>query len=1779
MNYFAQSALENICDKVSRLREKGAGQRRIIITTSAFPPDVTLDLARMLDDFVLKEAGIVLTFKTAKILGDDWFKKPEYAKIHEELDRRKWIDDTGNLTRYRSAAPPIDGKIELCVLVGADQVVDASSLADFYRCDPRNVWQEQMEGSFDAWIRKRLDNASVGYDERTIINFNTVLTALEEQGCADLFQIARLLAELPLENNGIQDGRDAGKMLLRSLRPFNLPSFVGFKFTRSRKLTPYLEVAVRFFRYDLFLEEQTRRKALKAIDSLLKEKEHDIDDNSLFIEEERGQFDTDKDFIEAVREYVENEDSSLRDILLDSDFIAIHDKILKFKIKKEREPKELPIRKLSGGPVEMVLTGLWQTLRDFCDDSSLPRPELKSIIILGEKFRHDNEGISDGAPVTAAEAESNAREYLRKLVGGVDQYFSEKYLDASVFGDETIDVESKLYYDEIECSHARTAEPSLTFRIELIFHEVEEPFVRKYAWRLPETHTFRMAKELIEWAVESIAERYPNPTILPAFHIPYHEELIRAKDDDETRRVLLHAVRDVFADSTNLITDEWRQQNDPLLPYLRELAIAYRRFLSKAKEDGLHSIFHKDADGQSSPWEELYKTYEAAARAYCGEDEQCLNSPMAAMLMRAFLIIASRGKYNHAWVADPFERSGVATVLHPAVLEMLCDHIGYLFACFNYAAAREWRATNIKKPFHLSKWQDYLDLSTIQMPLGGLIGDENLIIDTQVRGQELIHCIGSPASEEAPLSTRLLLRYEGFDEEDIADTEMFAETRESRLICNILRDYLDIHPHARDGFSMAVYRNKDIQPVISAVHAFLSELAEGDMPLLGETRSRPYAVTITVFTEAGEDVGVSRWIEQWKERWEAAESEEKYAVYRHCLFSIAHRVVPSQDINRRAFARMIRESLDVDIAVLYDFIGAGLRGNEFQRVESYDVRERTLKFPIIEKSFCTVDDPQLRLRRARVISNPQFRLSSLNLETMARLKNSNTPPSQEHVLMGYGDFAPWQEVVDELHKHAEWVICIDPSIDDKLIKMRRDKPAEEREIIGFGSGVGLHGELNFTISTEHFQLTDIRFRMERAISGLYPGWQNNTLTVISESVIKEARALSGLSLVRATGVGTYLHDFLAYSLTSKILTSDNDLLCNHLISLDAYRHWFTQDDQSRPDLLWMIARLDKDGRIILDMHLIECKMGQENKIYLEKAVQQIQNGFSTLIPAFMPRKLQGSDDVRPDQRYWWLQLHRLIASKAEIKRQRQDAVMAAMERLADGDYIISWQGAVLAYWTDSDGSSLEHVSNEFYEDVNIGSLQFGIYSMGRNAVHEICTGGKTIKLDWPKVTFRFGDDFEVAPKIVLAETTDESEIIKTTPSQEVKPVVTTTTTKPDDVLKETKPVTELPRHIPERILLGKTAHGGREVFWEFGHRELPNRHLLVFGTSGMGKTYAIQCLLCEMGRQQQNVLVMDYTNGFLPNQLEKETKLILDPYQHIVRQSPLPVSPFKLQKQEIDDGFEIPETLVSGAKRIAGTFSQVYESMGDQQYSVLLDALMTLIEQSGNVSTLAGLLNVLESFIDDGQHDKQKVLTTISKLKPFVLEKPFADQASGLDWRSIFSGDEHRCHVFQFAGMDALSARLVIEFTLWDLNAFVRGTGNKNLPKVVVLDEAQNLDLSEQSPVAKYLTEGRKFGLSLILATQTMKNLQGDKLNRLFQAGHKLFFRPADTELQEHARLMVQSAGGTQQEWITNLSSLVKGQCYSIGPSLNAATGKLEAKAFKIQITSLGERFGINKKG
>ena len=130
----------------------------------------------------------------------------------------------------------------------------------------------------------------------------------------------------------------------------------------------------------------------------------------------------------------------------------------------------------------------------------------------------------------------------------------------------------------------------------------------------------------------------------------------------------------------------------------------------------------------------------------------------------------------------------------------------------------------------------------------------------------------------------------------------------------------------------------------------------------------------------------------------------------------------------------------------------------------------------------------------------------------------------------------------------------------------------------------------------------------------------------------------------------------------------------------------------------------------------------------------------------------------------------------------------------------------------------------------------------------------------------------------------------------------------------------------------------------------------------------------------------------------------------------------------------------------------------------------------------------------------------------------------------------------------------------------------------MVLDEVQNLDHREESPLAQLLREGRKFGFSLILATQIMSNLEKDERDRLFNAAHKLFFRPADTEIKKYAEIAAIFTDEKVDAWIKKLAALKKGECYSLGPSLNESTGSLEFKAFHIVITSLKDRSNLEKK-
>ncbi len=1822
MSYFADSAWNYLAKKIDRLQQEGIAGRRLLVIVPSLDEERMLTLAETFTNRCIPSPGLELAIKIAQVVMKDWSSEgTAKATLHG------WIDDRGNLTYYRNlAAKP--GKTNLIVLCGADRITDAGSLADFHRCDLDVVWNAEMRGSFQTWVGEKLKGIGLQNVEiAELKEFDRLLLPLLDHGKADLLSIGDWLAALDL--GPADSARDALKIMLGRFDTFQLPKFTGFILGRKRgTLSPYIEKASAFFAYTMFLDAKEREKAVKAIDKMLTVIDAGEDTGVRFEDQDvLGPYATPQDFLSGLNNFILTEDSEHRERLRQCDFVTIVDKILKFRKKTEEKEKKDTLHKLSGGPVEVVLHAVWQTFREFGRDKRFPDAQVQGIEIMADRFKHDYENADDSDEIDAtADRTESARKYLSRLLGGIDQLVTSR-LELPGKEGENLPVTSSLALDDTPCVYGKTAEPQLEFSVTLTHSGGTEPYRRKFAWRLPEIQSYRLAEALLHWARNALnAER--STWKLPVFHLPYYEELLRATDDEETRRVMLHCVRDARPDDfkvTNLLGREWLASNDVLLPLLKVLAERYALFVQAAFEHGLHATLFSDK------WADLRQAHASVCR-FLVQDPNGAESQMAAMLLRAFLVVQRRAsQLGTAWGTEPFERSGVATVLHPATLEMLEAHVLFLFSCFNAAGALELHREDRRKAFAENIWTGYVDLASIQSPLMGLLYNEDQNLDTNVRGDELIHRIGTPADREATLSTRLLVRYDNSSEdEQVTDAEMFREGRESKLLYRLMTDYFRLHPHARDGLNLAVFRNQDIQPIIAAVHQYVNKLAdEKDRRyyVLSPERRKPYAIGITIFTESGDDVDVTRWIEQWQERWEAAETENKLQAYRRCRFSVAHRIVEARQLG--VFQRLINDSFEADIAVLYDFIGAGQGGNRFQEVAPFDVTARTLKFPILEKSCCAVRHPTDSYKRSRVISNRQFALGTLHAEVMHRLKNQGVQPGKEFVILGVGDFAPWRGVVDALHAKAEWVICVDPNMDERLIKIPAGGRTREREIIGFGSGVGSHGEANYTISTEQFSLADVQVRLAASIQEVYGGcgWTVEDCHSAAKGVLREARELSGLSLVRATGVGHYIRDFMAYSLTRKMLRDSRAVLCDHLVSLDAYRHWFDlSDDERRPDLMWLTAWLDADNRVCLKTHLIECKVAQRSDEHLLKARAQINNGLRVLISAFAPRSSQHGaterEDHRPDQRYWWLQLHRLVTSKAEINSNQQAEVLSALERLAEGDYVIDWGASVFAFWNDDTSEGTKRIGT--WKPVETKDLTADMYAIGSEFVRKLAVDGTHTSLtwgEWRKLAQEEGanvcdnlDDIELPPgedddedmplwdeQQDREEGDAEPEDIELPDAHEPEPAIPEPTPEPvvaapvpiSDAVSppptpqpaqvsaiagcDAPPMPTVTTAIPDRILLGKTVNGAKPVYWEFGNSELANRHMLVFGTSGMGKTYAIQCLLSELGRAGQNSLVIDYTDGFIPSKLEKATQSCLEPKQWFIRQKPLPISPFKPQVSE-EAGMTFKDTPITVAKRVSAIFKSVYE-LGNQQFPVLIDAITEGVEHSGDGFTMAQLLAVLETYIQDEIHSTGTVRTTISKLKPFIQSTPFADDKNGIGWRELFADKTSRCHVFQFHMVDRHSARALIEFVLWDLYSFVSSFGNKHLPRVVVLDEVQNLDLGPDAPVAKYLTEGRKHGLALVTATQTVKGVGGvndARVSRLFQAEHKVFFKPTENEMREHAQLLHNAISNVSvQDWATRLASLQIGESWSLGRSLNETTGRLVFQAQRIRITSLEER-GFN---
>jgi DNA phosphorothioation-dependent restriction protein DptH len=1762
VNYLAQTIVDAIVN-----RAKGKEVARFVLPSypSALLLRVGIDLEERLAR--IAERRVALVYGIARRLGEQWEESDSPADRASIATAREkgWYNKGDNLTSIRNQRrDPTREDCLVALIAGYDHMDDQASLRDFFHLDDPAVWTICLRRSFKPWVEAKLRHSGMEVDGPGVDQVAVVMDALYAHGLADLPAISRYLDNLDISS--LSGPRGLYRMVLGQLAPFNLPRMTSLADGRGKDFASYLSPAQEFLNYSQFLDDTKRKKAIRSIENY-----RNAQKRREPTEEERGEFASLEELLASLDRYVDSGSEEERRRLLTADFPLILDGILGYrKPRQERgdPPRVLKVRKLSGLPPEVFLRAIWLTLSDYVKDAgdrdAVPEEELQGIALQSRLFRHDFD--ADDEEAAGAEGDNAlARAFLRRVLGGLDDLLERHVELTRREGLEPVKVTSRLCPgtgNDIAYSRSASSEPHLAF--DVLLSHYGGTFKREFLWSLPQNHQSRLLDELLSWASRWF---HGGGSGLPAFVAPYVPELFQARDEDEVNRLTGMALGSHGCRVVNLLAVP-DIGNDPVMPYLQSLSVAYQNFLLAFEKAGFFAAVESEFDGLRGAYE---KSCEAFLDKYLHYGERSCVGPL---LFKAFSLFDAHSSAEELWVWREYAECSVVTPLHPALLEMLRYQYNFLCESFSTYAAEALKSTNLRsRPFNEGRWNLVVDLARVERPLFGTIRDGNRVLDSTVRGYGYLHLMGSCHPQPATAASRLLLEYDSTeDDEEIDDGELFRETRVSKLVQNTLLDYRAIHPHANDGLSIGAYCGGEVQPVVAGIDRYLERTlsAQGDSP---------YGLSVVLFSEAGDDSSVTRWLNAWRDRWQAAEMPAGKSYYAKCNISIACRVVPA-DGQRKAFANLLRRT-PLDLIFFTDFVSAD--SSDFDPVPTEQLPDDDYrKFPVLEKACSMVTGGGMTSRRQRILSNRRFELAALHAEVMARLKKGPMDPKLRHLVVSTSDFMTWRGPVDAAHEAGSWVICIDPTVDERLLRSGREKGTRNREIIGFGTGVGAHGEANYTVSTEQFAMTDVKKGISSQLAARLQPWDAETRDKVADSLVREAAGMAGLSVVRATGRSEYVRDYISYATVRKLLPKDPQAFCDELVSLDAFRHWFDDgEDRVRPDLLRLRATI-VDGFFQVEAQVLECKLAQQSEDYLSEAGVQVEAGLKRLSGCMRPResaKPIGLED-RPDQRYWWMQLHRLIASRGVSSMPRYSESLAALERLGDGYFDITWQGAVIAFWTDLQGVGPRL---ETQWSINLDGRMVTVPAFGTDGdfVRRVCLEGARLDIfsGADPVNIRFHRPHRDGG---TTGGSGAGEFGGTLPSGEQKQMDVDTPQEPEEEAQPaanherkdggdegTRPITV--RTVPDRILLGSAVTGGKDVYWEFGHRELPNRHILVFGASGTGKTYTIQALLCELGKVGLNTLIVDYTNGFTTSQMEETVREKLKPRQHVVRREPLPINPFRRQTDFIDEE-PIEEDPANTAQRVTGVFAEVY-MLGDQQKSALYTAIRDGITKEGGAFTMAGLMARLDGLRIAGGTTGSSAGSVISKIQPFVDMKPFG-QEDPEGWEKLFNDDHARCHVIQLAGFSRDTARLITEFSLIELYRYYRSTGSKDKPRVIVLDEVQNLDHSLDSPLGQLLTEGRKFGISLILATQTLSNLDKDQRDRLFQASHKLFFKPADTELRSFAQVLESATGERADDWVRRLSSLSKGECYSLGPAFNESNGGLDMKKyFRIRIKPLRERF------
>ncbi|NMD72296.1 ATP-binding protein [Bacillus sp. DNRA2] len=1259
--------------------------------------------------------------------------------------------------------------------------------------------------------------------------------------------------------------------------------------------------------------------------------------------------------------------------------------------------------------------------------------------------------------------------------------------------------------------------------------------------------------------------------LLPIFYAKGLGSLLECNDKESFHFQLIGKKIGIINTLTTL-PDEVR--NGLLFSKMIHLVKPYENFVSSLFENGLYNSINPAKSDSAFKFINTYiKVVNEISESI--NDLNAVEKEHLNLIANLFYIVANKDVAE----ANLKLEGAIIPPYHPAMLEKLIEQQSFQRRGIGLVIKEILENEKMSNTIIENKIVAAEKQSTIISSVDTIISEmEESRIPKKVFGYYALH--GEITSDIA-LDINSMLDADLVFDEDFDTKEMISDTALSRLITEQINEYVRTYPAHTDSIRITFLNFSNLQPVIAGLHGFVNKL--------GGINHKIH-LRLQIFAQSGLNQG-RNYVNYWLDNFFTESDPVNIETYFNDL--------NLQEISLIDIEGQLFES---DITFLENILKTN--GIVYERTGEKSIEPSETRFPMV---FHPIPVLKKNLTKNISISQKQFQASYYHTQLLHWIERPHSVKDTYRIEKELVLPEKMIELMDLIHKKSRWLVTLDSGLDKAFLK--------EENVISFSTGEGTFGELNMTVSSRPEVKSDLEVKLTRRLKALFPSWSNEMCRESAKYCIEQSHVLDGMKVLKALNPHDYeIHSFLSslLSFNSMEINSRNENeVINNYISLDSYKHWF-YGEPNRPDFLKIeINKQSQEDMVVIDATLVECKMAKYNEVHINKGIQQLSNGVAYLMDKFNPSSKEYN------RRYWFSQLYRMLAfSTMNISESEKENsnMNQHLLKILEGKFKINWDSVLITYWLDYNGEIIEersfclegtgvnckHLSfgqlyvqtellpSDFRNDVSFEdptSLEMSLVA-DDEFVNDVVLNDNIDKLkDRELEKERYATEKELINKQVIKQTASKenndgnrnqinlieflenqhvannqdglNNITNTNSIEENEKTTSSSSEKNDN--KETTNLENI------RILLGEEHRTKRKIYWEYGHPQLENRHILISGKSGVGKTYFMQCLLLELARNNISSIIFDYTDGFKKSKLEPEFKVYLGEKveQFHIQLNKFPINPFKKNQKEIDEDLFKEEEDTDVAERIKDVFAAVYDT-GPQQANSIYRATMKGLEKYGNQMNLRYLKKELE--LDGSSYSK----TVLSRIEPLIDRNPF-DSSSEYNW------DKHRekkgiVFVVQLSGFTREMQLIVTEFILWDLWNYNLSHGDKSKPFPVILDEAQNLDHSENSPSAKILTEGRKFGWSGWFATQFMQGqLHKDEIQRLQNASQKIYFSPPETEINDIASFLSTDTQ-KKKEWAKRLANLPKGQCIVAGPVLRP-DGNLERNTpMVINVTPLRER-------